>query len=430
MMVEQTDPAGQVLTAQEATKAGVSPDSLAQTPRVPAIATVHGRQECGRCGTRLTPREAQLPSGDYYCPECLMLGRLRTGDDLYVFPAHDYPAGAVTCTWQGELTPAQTRAAEELAASYRAGQRHLLWAVTGAGKTEMLFPVLHAALNDGGRVAVVSPRIDVILELAPRLQAAFADVPIAVRYGESGPVPVGQFLLATVHQLLRFRAAFDLVVVDEVDAFPYAGDPMLAQAVARAAKGAQVFLTATPGQELLRETRQGQLKLSYLPRRFHGHPLPVPRLVFTPGLGIQKKHVQRLLRAALTAGDRCLVFVPGVAQLAPVAKLLAQWGARCETVHAAEPARKARVQALRDGDLDVLVTTTILERGVTFPHCAVVVLQADAPLFSTSALVQMAGRAGRAAAHPDDPVWFCCDRYTRAIAGALAQIRQLNRRRV
>lgn len=422
------DPAGQVLTGQEAARLAISPAILAQTPRVPAIVKQGRQMCCNRCELRLRARDARLPNGRWYCHNCLMLGRLTSEDDLYVFPSHGYPTGQVTCTWTGHLTSAQQQAAATLVASYQAGRRHLLWAVTGAGKTEMLFPVLHTALNAGARVAVVSPRIDVILELAPRLQAAFATVPIAVRYGESGPVPVEQFLLATVHQLLRFKAAFDLIVVDEVDAFPYAGDPMLERAVAKAARGAQVFLTATPGPHLLRGVRRNRLQMSYLPRRFHGHPLPVPRLVFTRGLGLSDRRVQRVLNAAVRWGARCLVFVPGVAQLAPVQQFLTRLGYRCATVHAAEPERQQRVQALRRGDLDVLVTTTILERGVTFANCAVVVLQADAPLFSLSALVQMAGRAGRAADFADDPVWFCAQRYTRAMAGAIAQIKQLNRR--
>ncbi|KLD60566.1 hypothetical protein WP50_09385 [Lactiplantibacillus plantarum] len=60
--------------------------------------------------------------------------------------------------------------------------------MTGAGKTEMLFPGIAWALAHQWRVAIASPRVDVCLELAPRLQAAFADVQIAVLYGRN-PAP-------------------------------------------------------------------------------------------------------------------------------------------------------------------------------------------------------------------------------------------------
>ena len=52
-------------------------------------------------------------------------------------------------------------------------ENRLVWAVTGAGKTEMLFAVLHQTLQEGGRIALASPRVDVCLELFPRIQAVF-----------------------------------------------------------------------------------------------------------------------------------------------------------------------------------------------------------------------------------------------------------------
>ncbi|MDG3045198.1 hypothetical protein OE903_19940 [Bacillus sp. B6(2022)] len=45
-----------------------------------------------------------------------------------------------------------------------------------------------------------------------------------------------------------------------------------------------------------------------------------------------------------------------------------------------------------------MVTTTILERGVTIQDVQVGVLGAESPIFTESALVQISGRAGR---HPD-----------------------------
>ncbi|MFB8735903.1 helicase-related protein [Bacillus sp. SL00103] len=51
-----------------------------------------------------------------------------------------------------------------------------------------------------------------------------------------------------------------------------------------------------------------------------------------------------------------------------------------------------------DNKYDVLVTTTILERGVTIPNVQVGVLGAESTIFTESALVQISGRAGR---HPD-----------------------------
>jgi competence protein ComFA len=351
-----------------------------------------------------------------------------SGSELLWFPQQAYPPSTLQLSWTGELTPAQQRVARELIASFDRGRDHLLWAVTGAGKTEMLFPLLQRALSRGERVAVVSPRVDVVLELAPRLAAAFADCVPAVRYGGSGPIPVGQFLLATVHQLLRFKGSFGLIVVDEVDAFPYAGDPMLERAVRRAATGSVIFLSATPSASLLRQARRKQMGMSYLPRRFHGFPLPVPQIRLVGQSVYNPRVINQIISRVIATCARCLIFVPAVRDLETVRKLLAKQGVAASTVHAQEPLRKERVQDLRAGTIRVLITTTILERGVTFADCGVVVLQADAPLFASSALVQMAGRAGRQREHPDNPVLFVSKTYTRAMAQAVRQIKQMNRR--
>ncbi|MBU5224822.1 DNA/RNA helicase, partial [Vibrio cholerae] len=65
---------------------------------------------------------------------------------------------------------------------------------------------------------------------------------------------------------------------------------------------------------------------------------------------------------------------------------------KVEAVHAEDPDRKEKVQKMRNKEVDLLVTTTILERGVTFPNVDVAVLGAENRIFTESALVQIAGR--------------------------------------
>ena len=62
--------------------------------------------------------------------------------------------------------------------------------------------------------------------------------------------------------------------------------------------------------------------------------------------------------------------------------------------------------ALRQGKLDLLVTTTILERGVTLPHCQVCILGADDELYTRASLMQMSGRVGRSADQPTGALWW------------------------
>ena len=137
------------------------------------------------------------------------------------------------------LTPAQRRAAERALAFVRDGKEPvlLLWAVTGAGKTEMTFAAVSHVLNRQGRVAVATPRKDVVNELTPRFRHAFPAVRIVKLHGESGETWLdGELVIATTHQLLRWYRTFDLIVVDEVDAFPYRHNRSLQAGVRRALK--------------------------------------------------------------------------------------------------------------------------------------------------------------------------------------------------
>lgn len=415
-------PSGMQLIDEEVADAGIAASSLAQAEVVFGI--VDG--VCQRCGQRT---HHQLPDGRTYCRACIGLGRVTSTTRLFRFPSG--PGEGGTLTWAGSLTPAQSAAAQAAVASVSAGRDHLLWAVTGAGKTEMLFPLIAHELAEHHRVAVATPRIDVVLELAPRLQAAFAETPVAVQYGGAPwPVAPAPLVVATTHQLLRYYQHFDLVIVDEVDAFPYSQTPMLAAAVAHANRGPTVFLSATPPRALKQAARAGTIGVSFLVRRFHGFPLPVPHLLVATLKGVPKRAPNTVLRLlAQLTGRQCMLFVPRIDWLLPLAQALGQAGYTVQTVHAEDPERVVKVQQFRDGVVAVLLTTTILERGVTIPHCAVLVLAADDRQFSASGLIQMAGRAGRSQASPDDPVWFVGRHITLNMLAARHEITMMNRRR-
>jgi len=421
------------LTATEATALPPA------TQRLIALSVTENQLKCQRCGSSLVRKQAQLPRQQFYCYACLNLGRVSTLTSLYHIPEpNEFPKRS-QLTWNGELTVQQAECAAMIQSKFATHQRHLLWAVTGAGKTEMLFPGLDWALTQGWRVAIASPRVDVCLELYPRLQAAFSDLKIALLHGhQTEPYQYRQLTICTTHQLLRFRTAFDVLIVDEVDAFPFAANPRLGYAVTQALKpvGALLYLTATPSRDLLRQVRRHELGLSYLPLRFHQHLLPTIKVTLQPRWWVKMQagrlplRLQHWLSDYATAGQRFLVFVPRVAQLAVVQTAIQRGCPTLHglTVHSTDPERLAKVQAMRDEQVQYLVTTTILERGVTFPGIDVIVLGADDPIFSTAALVQIAGRVGRSRERPTGAVRFVCSSYARPVKRAIRQIKLVNRK--
>ena len=407
---------------------------------LPTIRIDAGNIRCYRCNHVTAKSLGALPQGEFYCPHCINLGRVSTLNKFYHVPEpNQFTVTEPVLTWKGKLSPLQQQASEKISRGMAAHVQQLLWAVTGAGKTEMMFAGIAAAIERGERIGIASPRVDVCLELFPRLKAAFANCDIALLHGRQElPYHYAQLTICTTHQLLRFYHAFDNLIIDEVDAFPYAANASLLYATKQAIKenGGCLYLTATPGDALLREIKSKRLVVNYLPLRYHGHLLPQikVRLAFGWRRRLERQQlppqVIQQLQETLKEGHHFLLFVPHIADLALVEAALRHSFTtfRFATVHASDLERLEKVQKMRDGDYDFLVTTSILERGVTFPEIDVYVLGADDPVFSSSALVQIAGRAGRSQSQPTGRVIFWINCNCRQVNQAVSQVKYLNRK--
>lgn len=96
------------------------------------------------------------------------------------------------------------------------------------------------------------------------------------------------------------------------------------------------------------------------------------------------------------------------------------------SVSSQDEKRREKVQSARSQVYKVLFTTMILERGVTFENVSVVVLGANHPVFTKSALVQIAGRVDRKGAFTEGEVIFLYDQMTEAIRQAIKEINEMN----
>ena len=409
----------------------------------PGLARVKGKLTCSRCGNQDRNKMQAAPcscgTACLYCLSCLNMGKIKSCTVLYQLPetnsfaCHHEPI----LQWEGQLSPEQKRASDEIVGTVQSEQTRLIWAVAGAGKTEMIFEGIAASLRKGGRVCLSSPRVDVCLELAPRIKQAFPEVPLALLYGgnEEG-YSYTPLVIATTHQLLRFREAFDLLIIDEIDSFPYHNDLGLQFGAQKSRKiaSALIYLTATPSGEMQKEIRRGRLAATVLPARYHGFALPEPECLW---VGNWRKAINRkkntrflsLIRRQLQQKRRFLLFLPHIQLMEALDRWLQEvFPDKLFTcVSASDPDREEKVKRMRAEEYDFLMTTTILERGVTFRDIDVIVLGAEDRVFTEASLVQIAGRAGR---HKDFPTgWVCFAHYgeTKAIQGAIRQIRSLNR---
>ena len=419
---------GRLFTEQE-----LSYDERQQAKTISSMKKEKGQLSCQRCGSQIQ-EDWHLPVGAFYCRECLIMKRIRSDQKLYYFPQECFPKQNVL-KWSGQLTPFQERVSQGLLQAVDKKEATLVHAVTGAGKTEMIYQVVAKVINQGGAVCLASPRIDVCLELHKRLQNDFA-CEIALLHGESDPYFRTPLVVATTHQLLKFYQAFDLLIVDEVDAFPYVDNPVLYHAVNNCVKeaGLRIFLTATSTDELDRKVKQGELKRLSLPRRFHGNPLIVPKPIWLSHFNryLEKNGLPPKLKLYIEKQRKTayplLIFASEIKKGEKLKEILQEKfpNEKIGFVSSITEDRLEQVQAFRDGELTILISTTILERGVTFPRVDVFVVEANHQLFTKSSLVQIGGRVGRSMDRPTGELIFFHDGLNHSIKKAIKEIKQMN----
>lgn len=387
-------------------------------------------RHCATCGGRCA-----------MCNYCYLLGRSRSCAPLLRFASSPEVKTNrfVRVNLPHQLTPAQQQAVRQIRQSLASEQKRVLfWAVTGAGKTECLVPVVKNQLEQGHNVLWVTPRKDVVLELAPRLKRIFSTIhPIALYGGSSELGQTSSLVVATAHQALRYYQYFSLAIVDEVDAFPLYRNPMLTFGIERAltVSAKQVLVTATPPDHWRRVSKHFQCSVVVLPIRHHGYPLPVPIMKKEPKLWLKIAHYQPVptvdafVRQVLKTDGQAILFVPRLKDLFA----LHQWlqkrlhPEQVESVYAQDLKREQKIQQFRQGKIRFLISTTILERGVTVSRCHVAVVGADHIVFDRATLIQIAGRVGRSAAYQLGTVWLIAQEKTDAQIDAIKEIKKLNR---
>lgn len=372
-----------------------------------------------------------------YCRHCINMGRVTSCTDLITWNGpKPLKHKKHVLDWSGIYTEAQKEAANEIKTSIKLKRSHLAVAVCGAGKTEMLFPGVLHALNQGLRVCIATPRTDVVLELFPRFQKVFPKTTLHALYGNS-PKQSGfpQLVLATTHQLFRFENAFDVVIVDEADAFPYTFDEALQKAVHKVKKqNAPITLvTATPSPKILNRTKKENWGSSFIPKRYHNHPLPVPvyKPLWSYDKAIQKEKIPRKLidwtKTKLSNNEPFLIFFPTIHLMELATPLFQQLNENILSVHAEDAERKEKVIKLRNEEIPGLLTTTILERGITIKNVQVAVVGAESKIFTSSALIQISGRVGRNADYPKGDIIFFHHGITAEMDEARNEILRLNK---
>lgn len=355
-----------------------------------------------------------------YCRHCISFGQIRP-TSVSSPPRTTKADVDVHYELSYDLSIAQQQLGCEIISLFRSKKNVYVQAVCGSGKTEIVYPVICDALSKGLTVGYSVPRKDLAIELHERLRSQIKGCKMALVYGGHTDQCYETFVVCTTHQLYRYWQYFDLLIIDEVDAFPFCGDQLLNEMAVASCKGQFILMSATSKLENL----PSNFTCLELNRRYHGHDLPLPKLRLCIDLFFPF-YIYPKLKKIISQSGLSLIFVPIKKDAKKLEKQLNLLGVKSYSLTSDTPNPLHILEAFRKHQFHALVTTTLLERGVTFENVHVFVYKAHHRVFDEATLIQIAGRVGRKPNYPNGEVYFIARRKTKAMRACVNYIQKKN----
>ncbi|MCQ2086822.1 MAG: DEAD/DEAH box helicase [Bacilli bacterium] len=372
---------------------------------------------CPLCGNR-DPRYIGYKNGKPYCRKCIQF-RGEDADDRYKTPEK------AKIFIEYGLSKEQEGLSNSLVMNYKRGLNSFIHAVCGSGKTEIVLSAISYAIQCGDKVGFAVPRRDVVIELWERFKKLFKWNKITLVCGGYHDKLDGDLVCLTTHQLFRYEKYFDLLIMDEVDAFPYQGNPILHKFFDRCLKGKYILMSATITPELFRQIKRDGTQVLELYKRFHTHPLPVPEVILDNSVKLPYI-LTNILKEIVSKNKQAFIFCPTISSCEMMFRFLSPLIKGGNFVHSKRDKRQIIINDFKDKKYSYLVTTAVLERGVTVKDLQVIVYMADNSIYDRYSLIQIAGRAGRKKDAPEGRVIFLAKNSTKEIEECIDDIRNSN----
>ena len=313
------------------------------------------------------------------------------------------------------LTEAQEKSLSEILADMRSPyhMNRLLQGDVGSGKTVVAGLAMYAAVTAGKQAALMVPTEILAEQHLQSLTSLFSNLRILLLTGslkaaerrerldliKSGQVD----LVVGTHALIQEGVHFHdlgLIIIDEQHRFGVAQRRILRE------KGQNpdvLMMTATPIPRTLAITAFGDMDVSIIDQMPAGRKEIITRWVKHQQLNL----VLDWLVKEIQKGSQAYVISPLIEEsealdlknaIALEEELIAYFGdrARIALLHGKMKGeeKEAIMQAFKRGEIDLLVSTTVIEVGVNVPNATVMIIM-DADRFGLSQLHQLRGRVGR-----------------------------------
>ena len=313
------------------------------------------------------------------------------------------------------LTEAQEKSLSEILADMRSPyhMNRLLQGDVGSGKTVVAGLAMYAAVTAGKQAALMVPTEILAEQHLQSLTFLFSNLRILLLTGslkaaerrerldliKSGQVD----LVVGTHALIQEGVHFHdlgLIIIDEQHRFGVAQRRILRE------KGQNpdvLMMTATPIPRTLAITAFGDMDVSIIDQMPAGRKEIITRWVKHQQLNL----VLDWLVKEIQKGSQAYVISPLIEEsealdlknaIALEEELIAYFGdrVRIALLHGKMKGeeKEAIMQAFKQGEIDLLVSTTVIEVGVNVPNATVMIIM-DADRFGLSQLHQLRGRVGR-----------------------------------
>jgi len=347
--------------------------------------------------------------------------RAEAAHKAHVAVIDDRVRGAVRATLPFTLTPGQSAALSDILddMARQHPMHRLLQGDVGAGKTIVALLAAIAAMENGQQVAFMAPTEILAVQHYLTIRRLFESTRYAVGI-LTGSTPAGERravlgrladgslgLLVGTHALVQQGVAFarlGLAVIDEQHRFGVMQRALLRQ------KGWSpdvLVMTATPIPRTLALTTYGDLDVSVI------RELPPGRVPIRTTAQPQSRRdeVHAFVRREVDAGRQAFIVYPLVEESEKIDLRAATQMAdhlavdvfpeyRLALLHGRlRPDQKDRImRAFAAGEVQMLVSTTVIEVGIDVPNASVMVVE-HAERFGLSQIHQLRGRVGRGV-HP------------------------------
>jgi ATP-dependent DNA helicase RecG len=321
-----------------------------------------------------------------------------------------------------QLTEAQKRCLDEIHRDMAstAPMNRLLHGDVGSGKTVVAFAAMLRAIESGAQAVLMAPT-QILAEQHARTAAKWLeplDLSVTLLTSQSrqqGQSSQSDIVIGT-HALLfndELLSNAGLIVIDEQHKF---GVAQRAKLIRKSATPDVLVMTATPIPRTLTLTVYGDLDVSTIDQR----PRDGVKIITKVRARTKQAEAAKFLRDQIEEGRQGYIVYPLIEESEKVdagaaVKGHAEWSKLLAPLEVGllhgklSPEEKEHVmKRFRDGKLDALVSTTVIEVGIDVPNATVMFIH-DAGRFGLAQLHQLRGRIGRGA-HTSYCVLFIDDK--------------------